>query len=93
MFKKLSIFVAICCLATACDDSDSNDSPKAEPVCGNSVVEEGEVCDTKAAEPLTCDKFDANKTWKAGGAAACSADCKKIELGTCVEDTTTPEPV
>ena len=92
MFKKLSVFVAICCLATACDDSDSNDSPKAEPVCGNSVVEEGEVCDTKAAEPLMCDKFDANKTWKAGGAAKCSADCKKIELGTCVEDTTTPEP-
>ena len=92
MFKKLSVFVAICCLATACDDSDSNDSPKAEPVCGNSVVEEGEVCDTKATESLTCDKFDANKTWKAGGAAACSADCKKIELGTCVEDTTTPEP-
>ena len=91
MLKKLSVFVAICCLATACDDSDSNDSPKAEPVCGNSVVEEGEVCDTKAAEPLTCDKFDANKTWKAGGAAKCSADCKKIEQGTCVEDTTTPD--
>ena len=92
MLKKLSVFVAICCLATACDDSDSNDSPKAEPVCGNSVVEEGEVCDTKAAELLTCDKFDAKKTWKAGGAAKCSADCKKIEQGTCVEDTTTPEP-
>lgn len=39
MLKKLSVFVAICCLATACDDSDSNDSPKAEPVCGNGEVD------------------------------------------------------
>ena len=94
MIKKLCVLAAFCCLATACADSDSSNDVSTDAVCGNGKVESGEVCDTKSTEstePLTCDKFDDSKKWKEGGAAKCSSDCKKIEVGTCVEEAGKPD--
>ena len=70
-----------------------------EELCGNGSKDEGEVCDPNdegtADEPgsatQTCQEFDSTKNWQAGGSATCKADCSGYEVGTCKEDTTTPE--
>lgn len=70
-----------------------------EELCGNGSKDEGEVCDPNdegtADEPgsatQTCQEFDSTKNWQAGGSAKCKADCLGYEVGTCKEDTTTPE--
>lgn len=68
-------------------------------LCGNGSKDEGEACDPKdtgtAEEPgtatQTCQEFDSTKNWQAGGSAKCKADCSGYEVGSCKEDTTTPE--
>ncbi len=70
-----------------------------EELCGNGSKDEGEVCDPKdkgtGEEPgtatQTCQEFDSTKNWQAVGSATCKADCLGYEVGTCKEDTTTPE--
>ena len=70
-----------------------------EELCGNGSKDEGEVCDPNdegtADEPgsatQTCQEFDSTKNWQEGGSAKCKADCLGYEVGTCKEDTTTPE--
>ena len=68
-------------------------------LCGNGSKDEGEDCDPKDAGTAekpgtatqTCQQFDSTKNWQAVGSAKCKADCSGYEVGTCKEDTTTPE--
>lgn len=64
-----------------------------EELCGNGSKDEGEVCDPKhnGTATQTCEQFDSTKNWQAVGSAKCKADCLGYEVGTCKEDTTTPE--
>ena len=70
-----------------------------EELCGNGSKDKGEDCDPKDKgtdeEPgtatQTCEQFDSTKKWQEGGSAKCKADCSGYEVGTCKEDTTTPE--
>ncbi len=77
-------------LQGSCVEDKGEDNPDEEAVCGDGNVTGGEVCDTKSAEAIACSEFNANKTWKEGGSAACADDCKSILQGTCVEDETKP---
>ena len=73
------VFVALVLMGCADTTSSSSD----DNACGNGVVDAGEKCDIKVA--VTCQQFDATKTWQDGGAATCSADCTQIAQGTCAE--------
>ena len=53
-------------------------------ICGNGIIEAGEICDSTQGVPETCEAFDSSKTWRTG-TPKCSADCKQIEKGTCEE--------
>lgn len=81
------------------DCSGYNMDTCVEELCGNGSKDEGEVCDPSDEgtdeEPgtatQTCQEFDSTKNWQEGGSAKCKADCLGYEVGTCKEDTTTPE--
>ena len=53
-------------------------------ICGNDILEAGEICDTTQGVPQTCEAFDPSKTWRSG-TPKCSADCTAVEKGSCTE--------
>ena len=63
-------------------------SPSA--VCGNGIVEAGEVCDDAAQMTKTCADFDATKQWQDGGKPGCAKGCTSLMQGTCMESSTPP---
>ncbi|MFA5624089.1 MAG: hypothetical protein WC966_03390 [Bradymonadales bacterium] len=82
MTKKrtfLGVLMAMALVFGACDDS------KEKKICGNGVIDDGELCDGTDLQGKTCKDFDATKTWTKAGAPACSSDCKSLLKGTCVE--------
>ena len=90
MTKKYWLVALLALGIAGCSDDDkksgdNNNQPEA--TCGNHQLDENEVCDGEA--DLACTRFDSSKTWKEGGLAKCSADCKSIEKGTC--ELVTPE--
>ena len=56
-------------------------------ICGNTLVEPGEICDKSNLNGLVCANLDPSKRWMAGGTPVCASDCKSILQGSCVEDT------
>ncbi len=58
-----------------------------EAICGNGVLDPGEVCDKQAGVPLFCSIWNNSITWVEGGTPACAEDCSAIIAGTCVEAT------
>jgi len=84
MHKKLLLCV---CAAAAAATFGCNESVEWKPaqlkaVCGNSIVEAGEVCDTVTT--LTCADFDSSKNWVSGGQPICTSSCQ-LAQGTCAE--------
>ena len=77
-------------LQGTCVEDKGDDNPDEKSECGDGDVTGDEVCDTKSADTIACSEFDANKTWKEGGAAGCATDCKSILQGTCVEAESEP---
>ena len=63
---------------------EQTDQPSDKSVCGDGIVQDDEICDTKLDVSQTCAEYDESKTW-AEGKPACAADCKSIEAGTCRE--------
>jgi len=61
------------------DDQETNDDDDTSnaPVCGNKIVEEGEVCDSGG---LACGEIDASYT---GGIALCQEDCLGYDTSDC----------
>lgn len=69
---------------------------EAEAVCGDGYKNGAEVCDPEdkshsGSATEICQELDSTKKWQEGGSAKCKADCSGYEVGTCKEDTTTPE--
>ncbi len=83
--KKSFLFFILCTTSalvlSSCNDkndpADNGDNPLAEnPVCGNQIIEKGELCDSFAFD---CSSF--NDSWK--GAATCKSDCKGFDFSGC----------
>ncbi len=90
MTKKYWLVALLALGIAGCSDDDKKSDGnhnQPEATCGNHQLDENEVCDGEA--DLACTRFDSSKTWKEGGLAKCSADCKSIEKGTC--ELVTPE--
>src|SRR5262249_21378804 len=54
----------------------------AEFLCGNGVLDAGEVCDQSVLDGATCDS--ATSGAKIFGTIGCAADCKSFDTGACV---------
>jgi hypothetical protein len=61
-------------------DEENSDDDSYSPVCGNKMVEEGEVCDGGA---LACGEVDSKFT---GGIATCLEDCSGYDISECKGD-------
>lgn len=74
--QRLTLVALAALLATtaACSDDDSNGE-----LCGNGVLDEGEVCDTIALNGQTCET-QGNYT---GGDLACLTDCSGFDTSDC----------
>jgi hypothetical protein len=63
-----------------CDDGFCDDGLCApQPVCGNGIVEHGELCDTDPPEGQSCLDFEGHD----GGELGCSDDCNDADLSSC----------
>ncbi|MGI6394565.1 MAG: hypothetical protein ACOX2F_07545 [bacterium] len=61
-------------------DNETTDDAETTPVCGNGVVEAGEICD---GGEIDCTALDASK-WESGK-AGCKEDCSGYDDSECVE--------
>jgi hypothetical protein len=67
-----------------CDATNDDDC---EPVCGNEVIEEGEVCDPQASCPTDCaDDNVCTTDTLTGSAATCDAQCNNTAITTCTSN-------
>ncbi len=94
--KHLLFLASLTLILAACNEtvpySDSEDIPdppiSIEPIetCGNGMWDLGEACDGTLGLPASCSAWDNSKSWADGGMPACSADCKSVLVGSCVEE-------
>ena len=85
--KRTLFLAALALLAFGCSEGGGGGDKDSNGSCGDGVVDAsaGEKCDPGAELKATCKDFDSTKTWKDGGAPACSSTCQLL-VGTCAED-------
>ena len=86
MFKQYSLLILLITtiLVTSCSNnsvSENGDGDDA-PVCGNGIIEEGEICDGGSK---SCIEIDSSIF--SGGNANCRQDCSGWETSTCEAET------
>lgn len=54
-----------------------------EAFCGNGIISGKEFCDTDQGVPATCEEYNPDIRWKAGGKPRCNNTCTDYNRGTC----------
>ncbi len=86
--RKRNFALCACAFAAlAAMGCNENKSWSSNAVCGNGVIERGEICDVQAVN-VGCDFYDPSVAW-VSGRPACSSDCK-LTQGTCSAGIITP---
>jgi cysteine-rich repeat protein len=81
--------IAVClnddlCCAMGCNETTDNDCAA---MCGNSVIETGEVCDPPGSCPASCNDNDAcTQNVLSGSSLSCDAACSYPVITACVAD-------
>ena len=86
MFKKCLIFILLitAMIISSCGNNSvsENGDGDDDPVCGNGIIEEGEICDGGSK---SCIEIDSSEfIW---GIAECKEDCSGWEISTCEAET------
>jgi len=72
------------CCAAGCNETTDNDCAA---MCGNDVIETGEVCDPPGSCPASCDDSDAcTQNVLTGSSTSCDAVCTYPTITACVAD-------
>jgi hypothetical protein len=84
MFKQYSllIFLITITFVTGCSNNSVSENGDDDPVCGNGIIEEGEICDGGSK---SCTEIDGSIF--SGGNANCREDCSGWETSTCESET------
>ena len=88
MGRKKVLAGLLCAVLVTCGCGQDTERPDDVPepgVCGDGILDAGEVCDGALGVPETCLAYDAEITWEEGGRPGCSSDCASLNAGTCVE--------
>ncbi len=82
--------VSYCCGDATCSGPEDSSScsldcgePPPEPVCGNGIIETGEICDGAALSGDTCQDLGYS-----GGTLACQSDCLAYDVSACTGGST-----
>jgi len=65
------------------DDCTYSQGTCIQAYCGNGILSGSEVCDGEQGLLKSCEAFNPNKKWAAGGVPGCSNDCTAYTVGTC----------
>jgi hypothetical protein len=79
---QADLVAATSCVATELAGPTGSCSTSAEFLCGNGVVDPGEVCDQSDLDGATCNS--ATSGAKLFGALDCAADCKAFDTSGCI---------